>query len=460
MERLVSELWPQFTSDEEFSRSFAGVAVQSVELFRPLNRAVVGLHSAAPVDRSLCARLGASLQPLFAGMEVECCCHFPFEAITPAEIWGMVEDLKRQDLPLNGFLDKAQISWENGAILFKIPTGTLFLESIQFPKRLAELIEKRTGYLPEVRLEGGAAVSEKQWEEHIRQKMPEPTFKEDKKKPPRIPGLDLTDKPIRIFHGKEFKPAQLTPLIQLGGEGGKTMVWGDVFATEVKGSFRKIYIVSITDYTGSINLKIRAQEGEDCSKWEELKKGSTLVIKGDCSYDKYERDYVLIPYDVMVVERRKREDHAPQKRVELHLHTKLSSMDGFCDPGEIVRTAHRMGHKAIAITDHGVVQGYPEAMLAADAIRKNGAAYRDRRGAGGKRPGHRPVRHLCQPGQADPAPGGGAHRYHRFHGGRRPHPGGGHQAVCRICRRPDSGGPQRPPVRYAVYAQNRPGGGL
>ena len=78
MERLVSELWPQFTSDEEFSRSFAGVAVQSVELFRPLNRAVVGLHSAAPVDRSLCARLGASLQPLFAGMEVEFCCHFPF----------------------------------------------------------------------------------------------------------------------------------------------------------------------------------------------------------------------------------------------------------------------------------------------------------------------------------------------------------------------------------------------
>ena len=51
--------------------------------------------------------------------------------------------------------------------------------------------------------------------------MPEPTFKEDKKKPPRIPGLDLTDKPVRIFHGKEFKPAQLAPLIQLGGEGGK-----------------------------------------------------------------------------------------------------------------------------------------------------------------------------------------------------------------------------------------------
>lgn len=56
--------------------------------------------------------------------------------------------------------------------------------------------------------------------------------------------------------------------------------------------------------------------------------------------------------------------------MELHLHTKLSSMDGFCDPGGIVKLAHRMGHPAIAITDHGVCQGYPEAMLAADDIHK------------------------------------------------------------------------------------------
>ena len=79
----------------------------------------------------------------------------------------------------------------------------------------------------------------------------------------------------------------------------------------------------------------------------------------------------MYPYDVLFVERKKREDHAPVKRVELHLHTKLSSMDAFCDPGGIVRLAHRMGHPAIAITDHGVCQGYPEAMLAADDIHKS-----------------------------------------------------------------------------------------
>ena len=184
-------------------------------------------------------------------------------------------------------------------------------------------------------------------------------------------GLELTDKPVTIFHGKMFTPKNLTPLKDLGGEGGKCVIWGDVFFTEVKGNYRKIYTVSITDYTGSINLKIRAQEGEDCSKWENIAKGTTLLVRGDCTYDKYEHDYIVYPYDVLFVERKKREDNAPEKRVELHLHTKLSSMDAFCDPGGIVKLAHRMGHPAIAITDHGVCQGYPEAMLATDEIHKS-----------------------------------------------------------------------------------------
>ena len=55
-------------------------------------------------------------------------------------------------------------------------------------------------------------------------------------------------------------------------------------------------------------------------------------MRGDCSYDKYEHDYIVYPYDVLFVERKKREDNAPEKRVELHLHTKLSSMDAFWPP--------------------------------------------------------------------------------------------------------------------------------
>ena len=373
MKPLVTQLWPQFTVDETFARCFAGVLVEHVEMLRLSRKIRIHLCSGAPLPVSLCDRLCTSLSPLFDGFQVEIQNSFPYETITPESIQKLIGELRDEDYPVNGFLDHAAIDIEGQSIRLHIKVGKKILEEIQFPQALAQRIEQRTGTLPQVELaQTGKTATVEEWEKKVLQKVPTVKFEEKKGLPPiKIPGLDLTDKPVKLFHGKNFKPGELTPLKELGGDGGRVMIWGDVFAVEVKGNFQKSYIVSITDYTGSINLKLRSREGEDFGKWEELKKGTTLVLKGECTYDKYEHDYVVYPYDVLQVERRKREDNAPQKRVELHLHTKLSSMDGFCDPGEIVRTAHRMGHRAIAITDHGVVQGFPEAMLAADAIRKS-----------------------------------------------------------------------------------------
>lgn len=373
MKPLVTQLWPQFTVDETFARCFAGVLVEHVEMLRLSRKIRIHLRSGAPLPVNLCDRLCTSLSPLFDGFQVEIQNSFPYETITPESIQKLIGELRDEDYPVNGFLDHAAIDIEDQFIRLHIKVGKKILEEIQFPQALAQRIEQRTGTLPQVELaQTGKTATVEEWEKKVLQKVPTVKFEEKKGLPPiKIPGLDLTDKPVKLFHGKNFKPGELTPLKELGGDGGRVMIWGDVFAVEVKGNFQKSYIVSITDYTGSINLKLRSREGEDFSKWEELKKGATLVLKGECTYDKYEHDYVVYPYDVLQVERRKREDNAPQKRVELHLHTKLSSMDGFCDPGEIVRTAYRMGHRAIAITDHGVVQGFPEAMLAADAIRKS-----------------------------------------------------------------------------------------
>ena len=286
----------------------------------------------------------------------------------------LLEDMKRDGVPINGFLDRSSITITGQNITVGVCHGTKFLQEMGFEELLAKRIAEHTGVTPKVTLQSAVTAAEQQqMEEKLERKIAPPVVKFEKKNTApsiKVEGLNLTDKPVTIFHGKMFTPKNLTPLKDLGGEGGKCMIWGDVFFTEVKGNYRKIYTVSITDYTGSINLKVRAQEGEDCSKWEGIGKGSTVIVRGDCSYDKYEHDYIVYPYDVLIVERKKREDTAPEKRVELHLHTKLSSMDGFCDPGGIVKLAHRMGHPAIAITDHGVCQGYPEAMLAADDIHK------------------------------------------------------------------------------------------
>ena len=371
MKPLVTDLWPQFGEDSTFAASFAQVLVDRVEQLRQSKQIHIYLRGPVPLAAALRKQLALSLASAFAGFEVSVYSLFPFGQITPSAVMDLIEELKEEGLPVNGFLDKSRVDLEGSQLTIHLRTGLHILESIGFGDKLAQRVENRTGVLPTVKLAVEQALSNQAWEEHIQQKVPVTAFVEKKQTAAlKIPGLDLTDKPVEVFHGKLFKPEALQPLKDIGGEGGKVTVWGEVFASEVKGNFRKIYTVSITDYTGSVNLKVRAQEGEDCSKWEGLKPGTTLVIRGDCAFDKYERDYVVYPYDVLTVERRQREDNAPEKRVELHLHTKLSSMDGFCDPGKIVKLAHRMGHKAIAITDHGVCQGYPEAMLATDDIRK------------------------------------------------------------------------------------------
>ena len=380
MKPLVSQLWPQFMADPAFAAAFGSVLVDRAEMFRADKKIIFTLQSSAPLDKGLCARLLASLEPEFPGFELKIRNLFGYAHLDEAALLELTEELKGEGIPINGFLDQAQVSIQGTAITLGVRRGTKILNEVQFPRVLAERIRERTGALPTVELVLLTDQAEQQKQvQRLEQKTAAPAIKFESKKsvpPLKVDGLDLTDKPATVFHGKPFKPKDLTPLKDLGGEGGKCMIWGDVFFSEVKGNFRKIYTVSITDYTGSINLKVRAQDGEDCSKWESIKNGTTVLVRGDCTYDKYEHDYVVYPYDVLFAERRKRQDKAPEKRVELHLHTKLSSMDGFCDPGGIVRLAHDMGHPAVAITDHGVCQGYPEAMLAADDIHKKDPAFK------------------------------------------------------------------------------------
>ena len=374
MKPLVSQLWPQFMADPDFAACFGQVIVEHARMLRQDRQVEFTLRSAAPLDQNLCARLLASLQPDYEGFELKIKNLFGYAMLDEHALRILLEDMKRDGVPINGFLDRSSITITGQNITVGVCHGTKFLQEMGFEELLAKRIAEHTGVTPKVTLQSAVTAAEQQqMEEKLERKIAPPVVKFEKKNTApsiKVEGLNLTDKPVIIFHGKMFTPKNLTPLKDLGGEGGKCMIWGDVFFTEVKGNYRKIYTVSITDYTGSINLKVRAQEGEDCSKWEGIGKGSTVIVRGDCSYDKYEHDYIVYPYDVLIVERKKREDTAPEKRVELHLHTKLSSMDGFCDPGGIVKLAHRMGHPAIAITDHGVCQGYPEAMLAADDIHK------------------------------------------------------------------------------------------
>ena len=292
MKPCVTQVWPQFTADQQFCDAFGSVIVDCVELHRTTRQVILRLRSSEPLDQALCGRLCASLQEVFAGYELHLQNYFAYPNITPEAVRLMIEELKEKGMPVNGFLDKSQpVAFGSDGITVRVNAGRAILESVELPRVLAELIQERTGSLPIIRLaDTGKARTDEELEQYLQEKTPVVKF-EAKETPPdfTIEGLALTDKPVKLFYGKNFKPTETRRLNDLG-DGGKVTIWGDVFATEVKGSRRKIYFTSITDYSGSVNLKVLGDEDADISKWENLKPGTTLIVRGNYMYDKYEHD--------------------------------------------------------------------------------------------------------------------------------------------------------------------------
>ncbi|MBQ3866361.1 MAG: PolC-type DNA polymerase III, partial [Clostridia bacterium] len=146
--------------------------------------------------------------------------------------------------------------------------------------------------------------------------------------------------------------------------------------SEIRGSDGYRIKIALSDDASSITLKTSGDPDKvGALREKQLDKKTPLLVAGAMRFDQFENEYIVRPQSVSRVRTVRRKDEAPEKRVELHLHTKMSTMDATIEPGEIVRIAHDWGHRAVAITDHGNLQGYPEAMLAAEELEKKGLGH-------------------------------------------------------------------------------------
>jgi len=162
------------------------------------------------------------------------------------------------------------------------------------------------------------------------------------------------------------------PIKDVTPDSGRCVVWGEVFFKDMNPTKRgdKFRInIYITDQTNSVQVKMYVDNGQE--GWlENVNPGTCLLVYGSLINDKYENEYVFDPLVIAFVDKYRRSDRAEQKRVELHMHTKMSQMDGMTDAAKLIKRAHSWGHRAVAITDHGVVQAYPEIMNTVEDIRK------------------------------------------------------------------------------------------
>jgi len=145
-------------------------------------------------------------------------------------------------------------------------------------------------------------------------------------------------------------------------ESGRVTVEGDVVAvssrTTKKGG--AVLAFDLTDRTSTIRISHFLRQEEDRSIVDKINPNDHLTVQGEITYNKFEDDMVLDPRNIVKGKRYIRPDEAPEKRVELHLHTRFSALDALTDPEAAVKRAAYWGMPAIAVTDHGVAQAFPD----------------------------------------------------------------------------------------------------
>lgn len=185
------------------------------------------------------------------------------------------------------------------------------------------------------------------------------------------PQIDLESASVILGNKIKLEPVQIKTIDM---ECGTVAISGKIFDIKSfvsKDKSKKIYSIFVTDYTNSIVIKV-IDKVEKCKNLELLKKGSYILAKGSPMYDKYSHDVTFWAKDISVVQEIKVSDMAEKKRVELHVHTSMSAMDGINPVSEIIERAIEFGHTAIAVTDHGVAQAFPDAMNYAKKVKKAG----------------------------------------------------------------------------------------
>ncbi len=187
----------------------------------------------------------------------------------------------------------------------------------------------------------------------------------------------------RRYRKKKFLPAQgnrimgqvsdmpATAIGEVTTESGKVVIEGELFkmdaiTTKNDSKMAKLYV---TDKRTSIPVKAFLPE----EKWEEIHRllapKDGVKIQGKAQWDNFDNCCTIMADAIEKMEVKTRQDTWPRKRVELHAHTKMSAMDGLNDVARMVKTAESWGHPAVAVTDHGVVQAFPDAAHAAGDIK-------------------------------------------------------------------------------------------
>ena len=368
MEKTVHflSMFTQYKPGEELQPLLQEAVIRHAEIDQNQKRVSVTLGCPVYISQGQLDRVARELARVYGIRTMQLHPEYQAELLGQMDFSELNQAIIREYALASAILAGAQWSLSDGELHLKLRANGV--EEIRPHLRAAEdYIQKRFGQHISIQIESG--------KELCRQELFEETEKlrQDAIESLEIPASVAEKKPVaepaasNVVYGKPFK-GEPTAMKELNLDMFKVAVEGEVFAVnhrELKKRNAWVICFDMTDYTGSVRINQFMENVKAKPILEQIHTGMWIQVLGKMTFDRYDNEMVMQPIAIMVGEKPTRKDTAPEKRVELHLHTVMSSMDALTDTGAAIRQAAKWGHPAIAITDHGVCQSFPDALKAA-----------------------------------------------------------------------------------------------
>lgn len=351
------------------------------------------------IEHRLCETIKQTLKNSLSLERIEFVARYAPELLTSEAVGDMADEIKLKTAAFNGYLNGAEYALDGDTATVTLKFGGLAgVRNLHFAERLKKAIKDSFDRSVEVVLCGSEELDEEKIPKYVPpepEEIPQPAEKPSSAAPaPEKPkkvfegrpadGLPVYIESAELFFGRSIDK-NVVPLSEFGvldnpEETVKFVGWGKVFdfdSRTVNGKRGPCISAKfcISDNTNSLAASLFIDEKQK-DRLKPLEDGAVILVNGTYGYDRWSNDFQIKVTAMATLQEYKERDEAERKRIELHCHTNMSQKDAVSSGGDIVNYAYSLGHEAIAITDHGVVQAYPAIAKAVKGIRKKGGTFK------------------------------------------------------------------------------------
>ncbi|MDQ2086902.1 PolC-type DNA polymerase III [Herbivorax sp. ANBcel31] len=375
----LKELFPEVYNDEKIHSSFNDVQIQKINVYKKSRKLEIFILSDKFIAFADIDRLEKTLKNCFSLDQVYVKPVFNLDLDLEeifASYWdGILYFLSKDVAMCRGMLNGCKWGLKDKILIIHLKTrATEILKYRKCDKTLEKIVKELFNIDVKVQFED-VKMDDTKKEEYMEHKVREENkvvnfavsekpfdAVKDNSKAKKV---NITKSSGDVILGKMFNESEV-PMSEVTQDSGRVVIAGEVFRTEERElkSGKILYIFDITDYTASLTVKLFLNKDKFSDIKESIKEGVCLKVRGEAQYDKFSREVTVLSSNVLKADKEVKFDDAKEKRVELHLHTQMSSLDAVTSAEDLIKRAAKWGHKAVAITDHGVVQAYPDACAA------------------------------------------------------------------------------------------------